>query len=84
MAGGRRSEVKEEPPPAAGDTNGVGHPPSTARRSHIPLASFEVLTGPSHCAGAPAWNHCAISARSASVMPVALFIGISRVTTTCW
>ena len=37
-----------------------------------------------HWAGAPAWNHCAISARSASVMPVALFMGISRVTTTCW
>ena len=29
-------------------------------------------------------NHWPISARSASVMPVALFIGMIFVTTTCW
>ena len=34
--------------------------------------------------GAPASNQRLITARSASVMPVALFIGINRVTTTCW
>ena len=33
---------------------------------------------------APALNHAATSARSSSVMPVALFMGICRVTTVCW
>jgi C-terminal processing protease CtpA/Prc len=34
--------------------------------------------------GAPASNQRPISARSASVMPVALFIGMSLSTTACW
>ena len=38
--------------------------------------------GPS--AGAPALNQVSISARSSSVMPVELLIGITRDTTTCW
>ena len=33
---------------------------------------------------APASNHFPISARSASVMPVALFMGMSFCTTACW
>jgi hypothetical protein len=33
---------------------------------------------------APASNHCLITRRSASVMPVALFMGMIFVTTTCW
>lgn len=37
-----------------------------------------------HSVLAPARNHCPISARSASVMPVALFIGMTLVTTACW
>ncbi len=34
--------------------------------------------------GAPLSNHCRTSARSASSMPVALFIGMILLTTTCW
>ena len=37
-----------------------------------------------YCVLAPARNHLPISARSASVMPVALFIGMIFVTTACW
>jgi hypothetical protein len=33
---------------------------------------------------APASNHRLTSARSASVIPVALFMGMSFCTTTCW
>ncbi len=33
---------------------------------------------------APDWNQRPIKARSSSVMPVALFMGICLVTTTCW
>ena len=33
---------------------------------------------------APASNHCLITARSSSVMPVELLIGITLSTTTCW
>ena len=37
-----------------------------------------------YCVFAPALNHSPISARSASVRPVALFMGICLSTTTCW
>jgi hypothetical protein len=33
---------------------------------------------------APVSNHCLITLRSASVMPVALFMGMTLVTTACW
>ena len=37
-----------------------------------------------YCVFAPAWNHCPTTARSASVIPVALFSGMSFITTACW
>ena len=54
----------------------VRRPPRCARSARSPGASYLVC--------APASNHLPISARSASVMPVALFIGMILVTTTCW
>ena len=46
------------------------------RQQALPPAGLRV--------GAPALNQVSISARSSSVMPVELLIGITRDTTTCW
>ena len=61
--------------------------PGAARRDKMgSIAAFKkpCCTSGFQSVLAPASNHCLISCRSASVMPVALFMGINLVTTTCW
>ncbi len=52
--------------------------------SYLTNSNLMFCTKMGHCVAAPASNHCLISSRSPSVIPVELFIGMILVTTACW
>jgi hypothetical protein len=59
------------------------------KEAQIPEPQARAITrairaAPTYCAGAPAATQAAKTARSSSVMCVALPSGMIRVTTTCW
>ena len=74
--------------PGTGRTTSTG--PDAVRVCHGDPAfrhgtsALWALQNPTQSVLAPASNHCLTSRRSASLMPVALFIGISFKTTACW